>query len=290
METIAAEGPNAEQIKFWNDDPAQRWVEAQAALDAQLNDLGRRTMDAAGLDSDARVIDVGCGCGATTLEMARRVGTKGFVTGVDVSMPMLTQARRAAAEGKISNVAFINADAQTHAFTAGSVEVLFSRFGVMFFADPRAAFANLHRALTPDGRLAFVCWRSFLENPWMAVPMMAALQHVTLPPPPPPDAPGPFAFADADRVRAILADAGFANVRVDPVDETLTVGGRGGLDQAVSFLLQIGPTARALREVDPGVLPRVTEAVRAALEPYYTPAGVRMLGAAWLVTAKKQKA
>lgn len=286
MASIEAAGPNAEQIKYWNEDTAQRWVEAQAALDAQLDQLGQLAMDAGSLSSGDRVVDIGCGCGATTLEIARRVGSKGSVTGVDVSAPMLAQARRAAAAAGASNVSFINADAQTHAFATGATDALFSRFGIMFFADPGAAFVNLRRALTPKGRLAFVCWRAFPENPWMAVPMMAALQHVTLPPPPPPDAPGPFAFADADRVRALLTGAGFADVRFEAVDRTLTIGGSGDLDEVVSFLLMLGPTARALREADPSVLPAVRVAVRAALEPYHGPDGVRMAGAVWVVTAR----
>lgn len=287
MDTIDTTGPNAEQITYWNDEPGQRWVAAQAALDAQLSALGGRAMDAAHLNDGARVLDVGCGCGATTLELARRVGSAGSVTGVDVSAPMLAQARRAAAAAGVANVRFLNADAQTQVFEADSADVIFSRFGVMFFADPRAAFANLRGALRARGRVAFVCWRSFPENPWVAVPMMAALQHVSLPPPPPPDAPGPFAFADAERVRAILTGAGFADVHCEAHDETLNVGGASDLDQVVNFLLEIGPTARALKEADPQVLPAVTAAVRAALEPYHGANGVRMTGAVWVVTAQR---
>jgi SAM-dependent methyltransferase len=196
-------------------------------------------------------------------------------------------ARAQGAAAGAANVRFVNADAQTHRLDADSADVVFSRFGVMFFADPAAAFANLRQALTARGRLAFVCWRSFPENPWMAVPMMAAIQHVTLPPPPPPDAPGPFAFADADRVHAILTGAGFTDVGVNAVDETLTVGGTTDLDRAVRFLLDLGPTARVLREADPAVLPAVTAAIREALRPYHGPEGVRMTGAAWIATARR---
>jgi ubiquinone/menaquinone biosynthesis C-methylase UbiE len=285
MPTIEPTGPNAEQIKYWNEESAQRWVEFQAALDAQLETLGRRAMERAALQSGERVLDVGCGCGTTTLELARRVGPTGAAIGLDISAPMLEQARRVAAQ--TSNVRFINADAQTHRLEEDSVDVIFSRFGVMFFADPRAAFANLRTALATRGRLAFACWRSLPENPWMAVPMMAAMQHVTMPPPPAPDAPGPLAFADADRVRGILSGAGFTDVRFDPVDEMLTVGGSTDLDRAVRFLLDLGPTARLLRDADPGVLPAVTAAIRDALEPYHGPEGVRMSGAVWIVTARR---
>jgi SAM-dependent methyltransferase len=127
--------------------------------------------------------------------------------------------------------------------------MLFSRFGVMFFADPIAAFANLRRALRPGGRLAFVCWQAVTENPWMLVPLGAALQILPPPPLPGPEAPGPFAFADPDRVRRILTGAGFQNPELEPVVETLRLGGGGGLDTTVDFLLQMGPTAAALRGV-----------------------------------------
>lgn len=285
MDTITASGPNEEQIKYWNDESGQKWVNAQAMLDLQLEKLGFHAMDAAHLGSGDRVIDVGCGCGATTLEIARRVGSKGSVTGIDISTPMLAQAQRSAAAAGVTNVHFLNTDAQTHTFTADSADALFSRFGVMFFADPRAAFANLRGALSARGRLGFVCWRSFPENSWVAVPMMAAMQLVPLQAPPPPDAPGPFAFADADRVRGILSDAGFAKMQLDPIDETLTVGGGSDLDRAVEFLLQMGPTSRLLREADPKLLPQVAAAVRSALEPYHGPDGVQMTGAVWVVTA-----
>lgn len=198
---------------------------------------------------------------------------------------MLAQARKSAAAAGVGNACFVHTDAQTHAFEPNSADAICSRFGVMFFADPRAAFANLRRALSARGRLAFVCWRSFPENPWVAVPMMAAIPHMPPITPPPPDAPGPFAFADAERVRGILTDAGFANVRLDAVDETITVGGAADLDRAVEFLLQIGPTARVLRESDPKILPAVAAAVRSALEPYHGPNGVQMTGAVWIVSA-----
>src|SRR5262249_6517301 len=148
-----------------------------------------------------RVLDVGCGTGQTSIELARRAGPGGAVTGIDISAPMLARARARAADAGARTVTFLDADAQTHRFDPASLDVCFSRFGIMFFAAPDAAFANLRSALRPAGRLAFVCWQSMRDNPWMLVPLMAAAAHITLPPPPAPDAPGPFSFADADRVR-----------------------------------------------------------------------------------------
>jgi SAM-dependent methyltransferase len=242
-------------------------------------------MARAALQPGERVLDVGCGCGDTTVELARRVAPGGSVLGIDISAPMLARARQhAAAEGVTAR--FELADAQTQALPPASVDVLFSRFGVMFFADPVAAFTNLRGALRRGGRLAFVCWQSLPENPWMFVPLGAALQHLPPPPLPAPDAPGPFALADATRVRAILERAGFRDVGSESVNETLRIGAGGGLGETVEFMLQMGPTAAALREAaDPTLMPRVTDAVREALAPYVTPRGIYMPSASWIVTA-----
>jgi len=277
--------PNAEQIKYWNEVSGAKWVAVQPVIDEQIRPLGRLAMERAALRPGERVLDVGCGCGDTTIELARRVAPGGHAAGVDISAPMLERARQLADAQRV-NVRFELADAQTHAFLPASADVLFSRFGVMFFADPTAAFANLRRALTSGGRLAFVCWQALPENAWMAVPMLAALQHLPTPPIPGPEEPGPFSFADPARVRRILEGAGFTSVQLEDVRETLTIGGGAGPDDTAEFMLQIGPAARALREAsDPTLKPRVAAAVRDALLPYATPQGVRMGSASWIVTA-----
>ncbi len=280
-------GPNAEQVRYWNEQAGPRWVAHQAALDAQLDVLGTRTMERARVAAGEAVLDVGCGCGSSTLELARRVGAAGRVLGIDLSAPMLEVARRRASEAGLTNVGFEQDDAQTRRFPEASFDLVFSRFGVMFFADPVAAFANLRGALEPGGRLAFVCWQSLAQNPWMAVPLGAMREHVELPPPPPPDAPGPFAFADRARVERILAAAGFTGIGFESVEETLVVGGTKSLDEAVSFVFQLGPAAAALREADDATRERATRAVRAAIEPYHGPGGARFPSAAWLVTAAR---
>jgi SAM-dependent methyltransferase len=241
-------------------------------------------MERARIVPGERVLDVGCGCGATSRALAALVGPTGSVHGVDISAPLRARATALAREAGLANVRFTNADAQTHSFEPGSVDVVFSRFGVMFFADPPAAFRNLRGALRRGGRVAFVCWQALGENPWLMVPLGAAAQHLTLTPPAP-GAPGPFAFADPDRVRGILEQAGLGRVEHESLRTTLTVGG-GGLDEAVRFLLEgVGPTSAALREADPAVRPRVYAAVREAMAPFVTPEGVRMPAAAWIVTA-----
>ena len=285
MTSIDPAGPNAQQIQFWNE-TGPKWVALQAAIDAQIRPLGLLAMDRAALRPGERALDVGCGCGETTVELARRVAPGGAVTGIDISAVMLERAhQRARAEGLTVQAEL--ADAQTHTFTLATVDVLFSRFGVMFFSDPSAAFANLRCALRPGGRLAFVCWQSLPDNPWMFVPLGAALQHLPPPPLPGPDAPGPFSFADPVRVRAILERAGFRDVALEGVHETLSIGAGAGLDETVEFLLQMGPTGAALREAaDLSLKPRVAAAVREALAPYVTPRGIRMASASWIVTAR----
>ncbi len=288
MSRLEYAGPNAEQIRYWNESRGETWVAQHATIDAQIAPLGLLAMDRAALVPGERVLDVGCGCGATTLALARRVGREGRVLGIDLSSPMLEHARREPRPPGAGEVRFEEADAQTHVFSAAAFDVLFSRFGVMFFADPRAAFANLRTALRPGGRVAFVCWRSFPENPWMAVPLMAALQHIPPPPIPGPNDPGPFSFADRGRVGDILEGAGLADVAFEPVDREVAVGGGGNVDAAVDFILQMGPTAAALRDVGAAKTAEVVSAIREAIRPYHrADTGVRMAAAAWIVTARR---
>lgn len=280
------ESPNREQIRYWNEEAGQKWVRFQDLLDAQIRPLGEKAMERAEIRAGARVLDVGCGCGDTTIALARRVGPAGEVVGVDISAPMLERAATRAREAGLSQVSFVRADAQVHDFPEASFDVVFSRFGVMFFADPIAAFANLRRASKAGASLAFVCWQAVSENPWMAVPLMAALPHLPGAQLPDPDAPGPFALADANKIRRILSEAGYQQIELETVRELLSIGGSGPLEQAVDFLLQMGPTGRLLREAPPGLHERIAESVRRALEPYHTASGVRLEGTAWIVTAR----
>ncbi|HZR80750.1 MAG TPA: class I SAM-dependent methyltransferase [Candidatus Binatia bacterium] len=287
MPPIASEGPNAEQIKYWNETAGPKWVQAQKLIDAQIAPLGEAAMARAAFAAGERVLDVGCGCGTTTIELGRRVGPRGSVLGVDLSAPMLDVARASAERAGLANVRFESADAQTHRFEPASFDVAFSRFGVMFFADPRAAFANLLSALRPGGRLAFVAWQALPLNPWMAVPMSAALAHIALTPPTDPHAPGPFAFADAERVAGILRDAGFTDVVGEPYAGRLSIAGGRAVEEAVAFLLQLGPTGTALREATEEVRGRVAEAVRESILPFVTERGVEMDSASWMFTARR---
>lgn len=279
---MAAEAANADQIAYWNTQVGETWVGLQDRLDRQLSPLGLTAMAALDLAADDRVIDIGCGCGQTSLELAGEVGPDGTVLGVDISAPMLDVARRRAAQADLGNVQFLEADGQTHFFKQGGADALFSRFGVMFFEDPPAAFANLRKALRRGGRLGFVCWRPMAENQWMLLPLQAALKHV--PPPaaaPDPHAPGPFAFADPERVRGILTAAGFSRIEINAHDTKI---GGNGLEETVELSLKVGPLSRLLGE-HPGARGAVTESLREALESHAGPSGVYLSAAVWIVTA-----
>jgi len=281
METTA----NVEQIEYWDQQTGKKWVALQERLDAQLAPLGRVVLDRLGVGSGAHVLDIGCGCGATCIELASRVGRDGQVLGIDVSTPMLARARERTRD--LPQVSLQRADAQTHRFDAERFDVAFSRFGVMFFDDPRAAFTNVRRALRRDGRFGFACWQAATANEWVRVALGAILEHLPMPSIPPPRSPGPFAFAERDYVHGLLDDAGFANVVIEPHEMQIHVAGRADLDQSVEFLLQIGPAARALRDVtDPEMGARVAATLREALSPFSTPDGVRLGGAMWIVNAQ----
>ncbi len=279
--------PNAEMIRHWNEVNGPRWVAFQRRLDAQLDPVGLCTMERLPLASCTRALDVGCGCGSTTIELAQRLSGAGSVTGVDISAPFLARAAERATEAGVTNVRFVQADAQTYAFEAESFDAAYSRFGVMFFEDPAAAFANVRRALKPGGALAFVCWRSPQENAWVTVPMKAALPFLEAPTPPAPGTPGPFSLADRERLTAVLTAAGFTDIAIEADDPKLLLGGGSDLDSTVDFALQIGPTAALLREQSIERVDEVRAAVRAALAPYQSDAGITLGAAVWIVRAKR---
>jgi SAM-dependent methyltransferase len=272
---------NAAQIDYWNATAGQTWAAFQAQLDRQLEPLGAEAMHVLAPVAAERILDIGCGCGHTSFALAERVGPSGAVLGVDISEPMLAVAAGRSPAAGIAAPGFRRADAQADDLGAAAFDGVFSRFGVMFFSDPVAAFANIRRALKPQGRLAFVCWRPLAENPWMFVPLQAA--RPLLPPlqPSDPTAPGPFAFADAERVGGILTAAGFGRIAVTPFD---TVIGSGGLAETVALCRHVGPLGSALRE-NPDRAEAVLGVVREALAAYLTDEGVMMPAAVWIVSA-----
>jgi SAM-dependent methyltransferase len=273
---------NRDQIEYWNSDEARRWVDQQWRYDAMLEPYARRLLGAAEIAPDERVLDVGCGTGTTTLAAA--VGARD-VLGIDIAESMIARARDQARERGLQNARFEVADAQTAIFEA-DYDVVISRFGVMFFDDPVAAFANLRTALRRNGRTVFVCWQNIAGNEWVLVPGTAAAAHV-----PPRDvgesgAPGPFALGDAERLRAYLTGAGFGDVGIEPLAESILLGGGGTLDDAVDFFRSTSMARTLFAEASPDEVARAIEAVREAMAPYQTPEGVRLGTAAWLVHAR----
>lgn len=281
-----AGGPNADQIELWNRDEALHWVAEADRYDGQLRPLGDAAMERAAFRPGERVLDVGCGCGQTTMAIAARVGPSGSVTGIDISEPMVRRAAETANQEAIDNVSFELADAQTHELSASSFDAAYSRFGIMFFSDPVAAFANLARALRPGGRLVFACWRELGQQPWVLVPAVAALEHVPLPDLGEPGQPGMFALADPDRTRSILTQAGFVDVAVDAVDRPITYAGGGSADQVVDFLRAGNFGQTLLADAAPDAAWAAMAAARDALAQYETPEGVVLDAGIWVVSAR----
>jgi SAM-dependent methyltransferase len=281
-----AEQDNSAQIEYWNDRAAVTWTALQDRLDAMFTPLTIRALDAAAPVAGERVLDVGCGCGATVLELARRVGPNGSVLGADVSQPMAARALERIAAAGLGNAQVLVADASTHGFSPDDRDLLFSRFGVMFFADPAAAFANLRRAVRPGGRLLFACWRPMTDNAWFQVPARAAAHLLPPAPPADPDAPGPFAFANPDRVGHILGTAGWSDVALTPQDVPMRLAGPGQVEDAAGFATRVGALARALAEVSAEVKAQATEAIARVLSDHDSSAGVCLSGSIWLVSAR----
>lgn len=272
---------NTSEIAFWNGDAGARWVAYQERIDPCVRPFGLLALEA--LEalrplSGARVLDLGCGCGDTTEELARRVGDRGSVVGIDVSAPMLSRARdRVAGHPRVE---LVEGDAATA--EVGPVDAAFSRFGVMFFADPGEAFRHLHTQLVPGGPLAFVCWKPLAENPWAAEPLAAVAEVAGRPAPSPPGSPGPFAFASEARVRELLEGAGFREVRHAAHVLPFKIG--DSLEDALEQAAGMGPAARLLREAPEELRACALEALRGRLErlaPRY-----ELDGAVWVVTAR----
>jgi ubiquinone/menaquinone biosynthesis C-methylase UbiE len=284
MSDVAA-APNAAEIENWNNQVGKTWAQLHERLDRDIRPFGEAAMARAALGPADQVLEIGCGCGECSVDLARTV-SEGEVLAVDVSSMLLEVARDLGR--RLPNLRFEQGDAQVHPFPRGAFDAVFSRFGVMFFEDPTAAFANIRTALKPAGRLAFCCWRGAEENEWMSTPVRAAAHLLPPMPPPDPHAPGPMAFADRGRLHRILQNAGFADIAIEPLDRLM---GSDPVEDAVDQALRMGPLGATLRRMEaPDELKRqVEDALRETLSRHVVDGIVKLPGAVWIVSARNPK-
>ncbi len=274
---------SSDQVEYWNNEGGARWTKFADRTTTLFIPLTGALLRTAAPQPGEHVLDVGCGTARTTIELAKAV-RPGRVVGLDVSRVILDAARDNIARAGVEGVELVLADASRHAFS-GSVDLVFSQFGVMFFSVPVTAFANLRRALKPNGRIVFACWRSMEENPWFSVPFAEAKRFAPAPQPAAPDAPGPLAFADAKRVERILTEAGFSDITITPHDEQLLIGNLDQLDDAKFMLARIGPAGRLLDGVDENARRAAEDAIGIALQKRASESGMYLGSGIWLVSA-----
>jgi SAM-dependent methyltransferase len=279
---VTGEIVNVDQADAWNGHEGEAWAADHARYDDAVATYHGTLLARAGIAAGEDVLDIGCGCGTTTLDAARASGT-GRVLGVDLSSPMLEVARVRAEAAGLTNARFQQADAQVYPFDPGSFDVAISRFGIMFFSDPVAAFGNIARALRPGARLAAVVWQRLEENEWLSALREALAMGRTLPAPPI-GAPGPFGLADPDAVRLLLADAGFVDAALDPVTAPIVVG--NDVDDAFGFVQRMPPVRGMLQDLDEQTTAAALERLRESLVAHATPGNVSFGSAAWLLTAR----
>ncbi len=273
--------------RYWNEEGGRMWVAHIEQIEALSAPLSTISLERAMPKEGEVVLDVGCGGGVTSRHMAERVGSQGRVVGVDISSTILAVAQERA--GHIPNLRFEVGDAQTMDLGENGFDLIYSRFGVMFFQDVIAAFTNLHRALKPTGRLMFLCWRAVEENPWIQQPV-AAIQEIFPPPPSSstdvsdPDAPGPFSLSKSERIHHVLQSAGFTDVHVEALDESMLM---GSVDEAVSLILgMMGPSADQMRLATHEQVTALHDSMGRIAAQYETADGVSIPCAAWMVSAR----
>jgi SAM-dependent methyltransferase len=277
--------PNAEQSEYWDGSGGEHWAAEQDRYDRINGGFGDRLVEVLSPCPGERVLDVGCGNGALSLATGPLVAPDGWVLGLDLSGPMLETAIARARRAGLTNVQFERGDAQVYPLPEAGFDGIVSRFGVMFFDDPLAAFANLARALRSGGRMVFSCWQELAANEWLMVPAGAALAHVPMPDLGEPGRPGPFSLADPDRIRSILDGAGFTEVGIDDWRCPMPMG--SSVEDTVSFMQGTDMAATLMADVGEDVAAAAWQAVHAALAPYAGPQGVVLAGAAWIVRATK---
>lgn len=275
---------NTEQQEFWTDDAGPIWVAQQRAMDTALAPVLDAVLTRADIGTGAKVLDIGCGAGTSTLAAAQRTGASGAAHGFDISATLLDRARTLAQD--IPQAAFTQADAQTHPFEADQYDLMISRFGVMFFNDTDAAFANLARALKPGGRMVFAAWGAIGQNPFFTMPAGIAKTQIGAVPKSDPDAPGPFAMRKPARVTAMLRGAGLSHITAEEVEIALTPS--GDAQEVAHLMCQIGPAQAALSHFEAGAADRarLIAALTDGMAPFQTPDGIRIPSLINLFTAQ----
>lgn len=258
---------NADQARYWASAVGAKWVELQEPLDLALQQVSAVLFERAKPASGEQVLDLGCGTGATTLDLAERVGPKGRVAGLDISPVLLERARARTPTELAPRIDWVEADAQTHDFGLARYDLLVSRFGSMFFSDPVAAFRNLRSGLRRGARLYLAAWAPLAANPWFRIPLETAVARLGPPPAADPKAPGPMAFADTAYVLGLLRSAGFAQPAVETVEVLLTP--PGDAQAAARLALSIGPAVRLLSHYEG--TPADAEAIGRAMLQAFTP-------------------
>lgn len=275
---------NLDQQQFWNEVKGEFWVTLKPRIDTLLLPFGVEALKALKAIPNERILDVGCGTGDTSLELAKVVGSGGEVRGIDLSRPMLEKARAGASGLPKGVVTFQEGDAEVEVFAPNYFDAVFSRFGVMFFDDPIAALGNIRSAVKSGGRLAYVCWASRKDNPWIRIPTGAARGFLEIPPAPPEDAPGQFAMEREARIIDVLSRAGWSDIKVHKFEMEHNMG--DSLNDAASFICQMGPMSEPFSDASQAVREKCIAAVEGALEPYAASSGIEMKFSTWIVEAK----
>jgi len=271
---------NVEQYEWWNGDAGHRWARDAERRDQVMAPISAALFAAARIRGGETALDIGCGCGATTLRAARDAGPGGSAVGIDLSEPMLAVARRRAREQGVANIRFTRADAQIHALPAAH-DIAISRFGTMFFSDPTAAFANIARSTRGSSRLCLATWQPLAANDWLTIPGAALLSYAT--PPEPTTGPGMFAQSVPSALAGKLTAAGYERIRSDAVTVDLIFGADAA--EAVGYLTASGPSRTLLDTVADGDRPAAIDALTSTLAAHRGPAGVRLAAAIWITTA-----
>ena len=278
---------NKNQKDFWSGKGGDIWVERQNAMDTMLSPLGEAALNKLNFNGEENALDIGCGCGHTTLNIAKRIWPSGNVTGLDISEPMLKRAKESAVEKSISNTSFKCVDVQTEDLGDQIYSAAFSRFGVMFFEDSIAAFKNINKSLISGGYLSFVCWQSPAVNPWQSLFIQEVKKFLDLPSPPP-RSPGPFAFMESEYVSSILEESKFQDITIEGHEAEVNMFSGRSLSDSVKDYISINPVVtQMLKESSENQIAEIVNSGIEAFSPYYSEKGLIFPSATWLVTARK---